>query len=175
MRYGRDMRRIHRLLPRGLGVLSVLLSFVAPPALAQSATERTFQSWVVRCETPASGATRCRMVKVVRLKGSGQRLVRVVIALAEGAQQPVAAVLLPLGVYLPAGLTIRVDEGEALRVPIERCTNAGCEARIQIVDALLKQLRAGTQVTYGFQDGARKDIAIPATLSGFTSAYAELK
>lgn len=158
-----------------LGLAAAALVFTSLPAAAQSATERTFQNWVVRCDTPAKGAQRCRLLQVVRLKDSGQRLIQVGVARVEGAEAPVASVVLPLGIYLPAGLTIQIDEGEALRAPIEQCARAGCEARLQLTEGLLAQMKAGKQAKYTFQNMLRKDVTIPAPLDGFTKAIAELK
>lgn len=158
-----------------LGLAAAALLFTSLPAAAQSATERTFQNWVVRCDTPAKGETRCRLVQVVRLKDSGQRLVQVGVSRVEGADAPVASVLLPLGIYLPAGLTLQVDENEALRAPIEQCGRGGCEARLQLTEALLEQMKAGKSVKYTFQNMQRKDVSIPAPLAGFTRAIGELK
>jgi len=158
-----------------LGLAAMALVLTSAPASAQSATERTFQNWVVRCDTPANGPQRCRLVQAVRLKDSGQRLVQVGIVRTDGAAAPVVSVVLPLGIYLPAGLTIQVDDGEALRAPIEQCANAGCEARLQLTEGLLAQMKAGKQAKYTFQNMLRKDVTIPAPLDGFTRAFAELK
>jgi len=157
----------------GLGAAALLVSSL--PAAAQSATERTFQNWVVRCDTPAKGAKRCRMVQVVRLKDSGQRLMQIGVSRVEGADAPMASVILPLGIYLPAGLTIQVDENEALRAPIEQCSRAGCEARLQMTEALAAQMKAGKTAKYTFQNVLRKDVTVPAPLAGFATAFGEMK
>ena len=153
----------------------VMSAAVAAPLFAQSATERTFEGWVLRCETPKGGTSRCRMTQYMTHKESGQRIVSVAIIRDKGDDAPVAMVFVPLGVYLPAGMTLQVDEGAPLKLEYDHCVRGGCLVRTRLVPELIAQLKAGKTVKYGFQNPQRKDIAIPGPLAGFAKAFDELK
>jgi invasion protein IalB len=153
-----------------------MLAAASLPVAGQSATERTFETWVLRCETSSKGAaSRCRMTQFVSHKESGQRILSLVIARGSGDQPAIATAFAPLGVYLPAGLTLQIDDGAPMKLEYEHCARSGCLVRMRLTQELLAQLKAGKIANYRFQDPNRKDITIPAPLAGFASAFEELK
>jgi invasion protein IalB len=57
-------------------------------------------------------------------------------------------VLAPMGVLLPAGLGLKIDEVDLGRVGFVRCLPNGCVAEVVMDDNLLKQFRTGQTATF---------------------------
>ncbi len=85
-----------------------------------------------------------------------------------------AEIVVPLGVYLPGGLGLKVDQKPAQAAPFERCIDAGCVVRAPLSAELLTNMRAGNIaniVVFGAPD---QPVQIPISLSGFTAAFSAL-
>jgi len=57
-------------------------------------------------------------------------------------------VLAPLGVLLPNGLGLRINQADVGRAGFVRCLPNGCVAEVVMDDNLVKQLRTGTSATF---------------------------
>ncbi len=80
-----------------------------------------FGSWRVSCETAADSHRRgCFIVQNLVLREGGQRVLQIAVGYVEQTPDPIALLSLPLGISLPPGASIRIDEHEAKRIPIER-------------------------------------------------------
>ncbi|MEN8175213.1 MAG: invasion associated locus B family protein [Pseudomonadota bacterium] len=163
-----------------------------------------FKDWTVRCETiPASakvevevahgegeaggaegdaksaaaegGTTLCQIVQTLNEKSSGQPIMQVSIGYLPESEQPVAVFTLPLGVWLPPGIELKVDEGQAGRVPFDTCTETGCRAGVELDEKILGQMKQGEQLNLTFGAGARQPATVPVSLQGFTAALSSLK
>jgi invasion protein IalB len=77
----------------------------------------------------------------------------------------------PVGLYLPAGIGVQIDEGKVDRLVIQTCDLKGCYAGTAISPELLSAMKAGSRFVVSFQNLARQDIAVPLTLARFTEAY----
>jgi invasion protein IalB len=88
---------------------------------------------------------------------------------------PVALVQLPLGLNLPAGAKLQVDDGKVIDLPIQTCENRGCYASTPIAPELLATLKSGKQLKVSFQNLAKETIAIPMPLADFAAAYDKIK
>lgn len=172
----RAARRIGTVAPCVSAFVFALLLGAAGPALAQTAESapsgETPQNWVVQCgeETPK----RCRAVQNIVMQKTSQRLLTVVVEPREGAPNHALVLALPHGVFLPAGATVKVDDGAPSPMVIQTSDANGAYAGMAINDELLASLKKGTQLTVAFKTAQRKDIAVPVTLIGFTAAYTQL-
>ena len=88
---------------------------------------------------------------------------------------PVGLVQLPLGLNLPAGAKLQVDDGKASDLQIQTCEARGCYANLQIAPEMLTALKSGKQLKVSFQNLAKETIAIPMPLADFASAYEKIK
>ena len=57
-------------------------------------------------------------------------------------------VVAPMGVLLPTGLGLKIDQVDAGRTGFVRCLLNGCVADVVLDDNLVKQLRAGQTATF---------------------------
>jgi invasion protein IalB len=84
-------------------------------------------------------------------------------------------VQLPLGLNLPAGAKLQVDEGKVTDVQIQTCEARGCYASLPIAPDLLATLRSGKQLKVSFQNIGKETITIPMPLADYAAAYDKIK
>jgi invasion protein IalB len=80
-------------------------------------------------------------------------------------------VLAPLGVLLPSGLGLKIDNADMGRAGFVRCLPNGCVAEVILEDKLLNQLQTGKQATFIIFQTPEEGIGIPISLNGFGPGY----
>lgn len=151
----------------------------APPPPAEPGLEvRQFQDWVVRCGSPAEGAPQaCEMVQQ-RLDEQGQTVLAIAVGKVPNTNDPGMLIILPLGIWLRPGVVLKVDGGEEVPVPVERCERRGCQVELLLEANVLRLLKAGTEANVLFQiydeNGQPKVVGVPFSLLGFTAALNEI-
>ncbi|MDO8533759.1 MAG: invasion associated locus B family protein, partial [Xanthobacteraceae bacterium] len=83
-------------------------------------------------------------------------------------------VLAPLGVLLPSGLGLKIDQADVGRAGFVRCLPNGCVAEVIMDDKLIGQLRGGKQATFIIFLTPAEGIGIPVGLAGFGQGYDKL-
>ena len=132
--------------------------------------------WIARCASASRDAPlECAIEQNAVLTKTGQVIVVVNIRIAPDTRAPVALVQLPLGINLPAGAKVQVDDGKAVDLQIQTCEQRGCYANTPITPDLLAAMRSGKQFKVSFQNLAKETIAIPMPLADFAAAYDKIK
>lgn len=150
----------------------------AQPAPAQPQADGDAQQpgWIARCTSASRDAPlECAIEQNAVLTKTGQTIVLINIRIAPDTRTPIALLQLPLGINLPVGARLQVDEGKTVDLPIQTCENRGCYASTPIAPDLLAALRAGKQLKVSFQNMAKETIAIPMPLGDFAAAYDKIK
>jgi invasion protein IalB len=80
----------------------------------------------------------------------------------------------PLGVLLPAGLGLKVDNVDVGRAGFVRCLQRGCYADVVMDENLIKQLRTGQTATFFIFQTPEEGIGFPLSLKGFGDGYDKL-
>ncbi|MDH3691032.1 MAG: invasion associated locus B family protein [Gammaproteobacteria bacterium] len=160
-----------------LRILLSLLSVV--PCLAESQQAENvdveFKDWSVRCDqSEQDGARSCYLNQHVRLKSQSKALVDVAVGYFFQPHEPVAIFTLPLGVHLPSGLVVRVDDTKPMRLNIERCDGSGCQAGLVLQERFLTRLKRGNVARIVFQEASGRRVSVPVSLQGFTAAFDSL-
>jgi len=148
---------------------------LAGPAGAQNPHGKSFDHWQVRCNTPTGAPSDCQMVQNVVVKESGKPVLQLVVGYMEKVDNPVGVLVLPLGIYLPSGLTMQIDKGQAYEMAFEICGRNGCRVRFSFDEALLGTFKKGNAAEVVFYSGGRKPIRVPLSLKGFTAALKTLR
>jgi hypothetical protein len=92
--------------------------------------------WSARCTSASRNAPlECAIEQTAVLSKTGQLIVLVNIRVPTDTHAPVALVQLPLGLNLPVGTKLQVDDGKAVDLQIQTCENRGCYTRIPIARA----------------------------------------
>ena len=145
-------------------------------AQAGSAREKDYQDWRLRCEQKNDDDPElCFILQIAKSSKDNRSVLRIGVRYPEPNEPAMVFLTLPLGIYLPAGLLIQIDEGETLKIPVEICVPNGCHTRIDLVGDLLKNMKAGSRAKLTFHDSHQQRIKVPISLAGFTAALAALK
>ena len=160
-----------RWVPYGAAALFGLLALAASgSAGAQGMVKNTFGDWQMRCETPAGAtAEQCALVQnVVAEDRPSVTLVIIVLKTADGKSR-LLRVVAPLGILLPSGLGLKIDQTDIGRAGFVRCLATGCVAEVVMDDNLLTQLRGGQAATFIVFQTPEEGIGIPVSLNGFAA------
>jgi invasion protein IalB len=83
-------------------------------------------------------------------------------------------VVAPLGVLLPSGLGLKIDQADVGRAGFVRCLPNGCIAEVVMDDALIAKLRTGKTATFIIFQTPEEGIGFPMSLAGFGEGYDKL-
>ena len=164
----------------GLLTVSCVLAMTSKPLHAAPKDGEKFRDWTVKCEQFKDRNdrkfTQCHIFQDLKHKDRGIRLLHMAVAYPPNSpKQPVGILTMPLGVYLPAGVTMQVDKRDPVKLVFERCEPVGCKAGFPIEDSMLNAFRKGAQARITFHDMRRQSVTIPVSLRGFTAAFNSLK
>lgn len=132
--------------------------------------------WAARCSSASRDAPlECAIEQTAVLQKTGQLIVLVNIRVPSDTHAPVVLVQLPLGLNLPGGAKMQVDDGHATDLQIQTCEARGCYAGAAIAPDLLAALKSGKQMKISFQNLGKETITIPLPLADFAAAYDKIK
>ena len=154
----------------GLSVLSGV-----DEAGAQGMVKNTFGEWQMRCETPAGAtAEQCALVQnVVAEDRPNVTLVIIVLKTADGKSR-LLRVVAPLGILLPSGLGLKIDQTDIGRAGFVRCLATGCVAEVVMEDNLIGQMKTGQAATFIVFQTPEEGVGIPVSLNGFGPGFDSL-
>jgi invasion protein IalB len=115
------------------------------------------------------------MEQTVVLTGSGQLLASAVVRVPADTRQPVMMIQVPVGLYLPAGLNLQVDDEKPQPLELQTCDLKGCYAGTPLPPEMLSAMKAGKRLTITFQNLAKENIVVPLTLANFAEAYQKIQ
>jgi invasion protein IalB len=151
-----------------------------PPATAQAepvqATTPPQPGWNARCTSASRTAPlECAMEQTAVLTKTGQLIVLVNIRVPGDTRAPVVLVQLPLGLNLPAGAKIQVDDGKPTDLPVQTCEARGCFASSPLAPDLLAAMKSGKQLKVSFQTLAKETVNIPMPLGDFAAVFEKIR
>ncbi|MBI5319086.1 MAG: invasion associated locus B family protein [Bradyrhizobium sp.] len=151
-----------------------------PPATPQGEAAQAVAppqpGWNARCTSASREAPlECAIEQTAVMTRTGQLIVLVNIRVPGDSRAPVVLVQLPLGLNLPAGAKIQVDDGKSVDLPVQTCEARGCFANTAVTPDLLAAMKSGKQLKVSFQTLARETITIPMPLADFAVAYEKIK
>ena len=165
-------RRIARRAP---GAVALAALGLCGPAAAQGVVKAKHGGWETRCETPAGAqGEQCALVESI-VDDDRPTLTLVVIALKPADRKTrLLRVIAPLGVLLPTGLSLKVDNEDIGRMNFIRCLANGCVAEVFLDDKLLGKIEGGKQVTFVLFETPEEGVGVPTSLAGFKEGFEAL-
>lgn len=144
-------------------------------SLAQGAVRSRFGDWELRCEKPTGASSeQCALLQsVVAEDKSNVNLVVIVLKTSDGKGRLLRTIA-PLGVLLPNGLGLKIDDTEIGRAGFVKCLPSGCVAEVAMDDKLVEQFRNGRTATFVIYQIPDEGIGLPLTLQGFKDGFAKL-
>ena len=149
------------------------------PGMAVDAPEGTVKAqhgdWQVVCKDPPPGAKNgvCALVQSVTAEDKNNIGLTVYFQKFSNGTR-VLRVFAPLGVLLPPGLGLKIDDKDVGHAPFLRCHNFACYAQVVVEDSLIEQLKTGKTAIFIIFQTEEAGIGIPISLAGFGEALAAL-
>ncbi len=135
----------------------------------------SYGAWSIVCDKPAGAASeQCALMQNVVAEDRPEVGLSVVVLKTADRKAKILRVLAPLGVLLPNGLGLNVDNKDIGRAYFVRCFSDGCYAEVVLEDELLKTFRAGATATFIVFQSPEEGIGIPVDLKGFADGYSAL-
>ena len=157
--------------------LVLLGSLAAAPAYAQQTPIKpvaTFGDWAKACETGENGQQECFAFQNVTTKDGSRGILHLTVIKIPQATRPIMVITVPLGIFLPRGLSMSIDGAKPARIPVQVCSTNGCQSQFEMPEELLGSFRAGLEGTVTMFDPSGKDVKVPFSLKGFTKALGSL-
>jgi invasion protein IalB len=152
---------------------------VTPPAASaapsQGAVRAKHGDWETRCETPPGASyEQCAVVLSVVDQDRPNLTLAVIVLNTADRKARLMRVVAPLGVLIPAGVSLRIDSEDVGRLSFLRCLANGCIAQLALDEKLLDRLKSGKTATLGVFQTPEQGVGVPASLAGFKEAYEQL-
>lgn len=145
------------------------------PAAAQPAAAAA-PAWSSRCASASrQSVPECAIEQTAVLDKTGQMLASVSVRLPPAGGQPVMMVHVPVGLFLPAGISLRIDEQAPLQLVVQTCDLRGCYAGSPVSAEMLKAMKAGKRLAVGFQSLSKQAVTVPLTLAQFAESYQRIQ
>ena len=157
-------------------LLGALLTLAATGhAFAQGAVKSVHRDWQIRCDTPPGAkAEQCALIQSVTAEDRANVGLTVIVLKTADQKSRLMRVVAPLGVLLPSGLGLKIDQADIGRAGFVRCLPNGCIAEVVMDDELIKKLRTGKSATFIIFQTPEEGIGFPMSLAGFGEGYDKL-
>ena len=147
----------------------------AERATAQGAVKSVHNDWQVRCDTPPGAQNeQCALMQSVMAEDRPNVGLTVIVLKTADQKSRLMRVVAPLGVLLPSGLGLKIDQADIGRAGFVRCLPNGCIAEVVMDDELIKKLRSGKTATFIIFQTPEEGIGFPMSLAGFGEGYDKL-
>jgi invasion protein IalB len=155
--------------------LFTALSGPADPAAAQGTVRSVHNDWQIRCDTPPGAqGEQCALIQSVTAEDRANVGITVIVLKTADQKSRLMRVVAPMGVLLPSGLGLKIDQADVGRAGFVRCLPTGCVAEVVMDDNLIKQLRTGTTATFIIFQTPEEGIGFPMSLKGFGDGFDKL-
>ena len=165
---------------RSGGALLAILALLACSAGHARAQEGTVKAqhgaWQIVCKDPPPGAKNevCALVQSVTAEDRDNIGLTVYFQKFSNGTR-VLRVFAPLGILLPPGLGLKIDDKDVGHAPFLRCHTFACYAQVVLDDPIVEKLKAGKTAIFIIFQTEEAGIGIPISLAGFKDALNELK
>jgi invasion protein IalB len=175
---GRLARLLASVRKHGVVVMACLafaIGLLPANGFAQGAVKSVHGDWQIRCETPPGAQNeQCALFQSVVAEDRANVGITVLVLKTADQKSRLMRVQAPLGVLLPAGLGLKVDNQDVGRAGFVRCLPRGCYAEVVMDDTLVGKLRTGQTATFFIFQTPEEGIGFPLGLKGFGDGYDKL-
>lgn len=156
-----------------VAALLLLSSATISQQATAAPTSEKIKDWELRC-SELNGQNKCAMRQIFTAPDGKTTLGAIVIVRSPDGQQLAADVTVPLGVVLPAGIGLQVDQAKPTVYPYMLCEPRGCHAQIPFDAKLVTAFKKGKLATFSIMDVQKKVARGTVSLRGFTAAFNRL-
>jgi invasion protein IalB len=137
-------------------------------------TEQQFKDWTVRCGRRSEQEPQVCEMQQQRVDQENRTVMAVAVGKVPATSDLGLLIILPLGILLPPGVTLQIDDGAEVPLEVDRCERQGCRIEMLLEPELLNRLKGGSQAKVFFEafdpKGERQRLGVPISLLGFTAA-----
>jgi invasion protein IalB len=145
----------------------------APPQAAPQKVWVDYSAWVKLCTTSEQAEN--KQICVIKYEGldpkTGDVEVTAAVRLVEGKQEFVVAVPTSHTLVMPAGVQIRIDEGQPLALQYKLCIKESCQAQMTLTKQGLDMMRKGERMLVVGLDIKQKPVTFSIPLNGFSKTF----
>lgn len=132
--------------------------------------------WQVVCKPPPAGAKGEVCALVQSVSAEDRQNVGLTIYFQKFTNgSRVLRVFAPLGVLLPTGIGLKIDNADVGHAPFLRCQSFACYAQVVADDTLIGKFKNGKTAMFVIFQSEEAGIGIPVSLNGFSQAIDALK
>lgn len=146
-------------------------------ATRQPAAQPSTPTWAVVCPANIKGGLDCYATQtaIVPPQANNPNLrVNAVLRISPETKEPNLVFLLPLGIYLPPGVTVQFGDRDAKAIAIETCNPNGCVVEYPTKDAEISALEKETDVALSVRTPDKTSYTFTLPGRGFKAAYAKM-
>lgn len=152
----------------GVIVFSLIAGF--RPAVSEEASNAS--AWTVRCQEKDSD--HCEIFQRLIVQETGVRVAEFAVGFPEGKSAARGVMILPLGILLPDGVQMQIDDQPPFKFKVRFCAKDGCFAYLNLNETVLDFMRKGNTAVVTFKTLQGQDMDFPISLKGFTKALADI-
>jgi len=152
-----------------------------PPPSAETLTPQNLKTstnpgWMSQCVSERrKGPLLCSIEESIIVAGTGQTVATVAVRMQPATHDAMMLIRVPVGLYLPAGISVQIDDGKAQSALLQTCDLQGCLAEAIIATSVLTALKSGKQLSIVCQTAAQKRLVLPLPLVGFGEALQKIQ
>lgn len=147
----------------------------AGPELSSSQVKATHGAWQLRCgQPPGAKAEKCALVQSVKAEDRPNVSLTVIFLRSYDGKTKILRVVAPLGVLLPTGLGLKIDNVDVGHAPFLKCGPVGCVAEVVANDDLVGKMKSGQSAVFIIFQTPEFGIGVPVSLAGFGDGLVQL-
>jgi invasion protein IalB len=147
----------------------------APAAPAGEATQAVEDAWVKLCMKNEQTANKeiCLINHEGLEPNTGMVLIAAAVRKAEGDEKLQLLVRVPTAyaLVIPAGVQIKIDEGQPIQLQYTICFPTSCQVQMELSPEVFDKMRKGKQMVVAAMNIQQKTMGFPVPLTGFNKAY----
>lgn len=166
-----------------LGIVSVTMllqkNTVQAPSKRESAPAykavSTFDYWEIACVDDENAEQHCRAKQNIHNQEDLYLSVQLKIINRLEERIPRLKVSAPLGIFLPAGITLTLPGQEAFTVPFQFCEAEGCFINLDLANDVVDALSQSDNLKVSYMRANRAEEELQIKLQGFDKSLEALK
>ncbi len=157
-------------------LLLVCVVFAFAPTVSHAQSEvgsgqvkAVYGAWKLKCAQIAGAkGDKCALVQDLKLEDRPNMFLTVLLMRSFDSDKKILRVVAPLGVMLPTGLGLKVDEADMGHVKFIKCWKFGCVADLPVDDTLVNKMAAGKTASFIVYPTPDFGVGFPAPLAGLS-------
>ena len=145
------------------------------PTAAAPAGDAADDAWVKLCMKNEQTANKeiCLINHEGLEPNTGMVLIAAAVRKVEGEEKQQLLIRVPTAyaLVMPAGVQLKIDESEPIKLQYAICFPTSCQVQLELTNEMMDSMRKGKQMVVAAMNIQQKTMGFPVPLSGFAKAY----